>query len=916
MKKHLQWLGYSLLFCVLFISNGNAQITYSENFDDDDHGWGLYSFGESDMVPCEGAGGLLANIYEWEDYADMLSPSLGTADGNPVIFTYQYKLLQYDSTEPTEPVLNEDDWGAIGVFYATSPTGPFIPIDEVNTTNHTESASCETRTVVFTPPAGSQVYIGIAAQLDYWDNDYYVFIDDINIDAAPDCTGTPAASAAIASSTTVCETQEISLGLSPGYDVAGLDYQWQTSTDGTNFTDVATGGSDAGYVTTQTETTWYRAVVSCPSGGDEVISEPVMVTSTGLPCYCDIVFDGDVEPITYVNFAGIDNETSATINGTPGVENFTSLPPAEVTVGQTYTITLEGNTAGSYETPFTVYIDFNQNGVLDDEGEVFQAGSVDSSTGVDGQQAITEITIPATAMEGLTYMRVLKLFDEYSTDPCSSEDGVGYGQAEDYLINISPCTTEAPIAEADQTFCLEASIQDLVTGSTLGDTILWYADETGGEPLEASTMLVDGTTYYASLTPEGGCESTERTPVTANITTVESATVQTTQPTCTDSFGVIEIIAPLGAAYQYSIDGENYQSSPVFENVLPESYNVVVSVDGCNSNAVDVIIDPAPETPEMPTVSITQPTCDNPTGTIEVTSPLGEDMTYTIDGAIYQASPIFSGLNPGNYLVTAQNSEGCISEPFTAVIEPVQAIDAPTADAEQLFCNTAVIDDLEADGDVVWYAAATDGEILDEEMMLANGVTYYAAQTDGECESTERTAVTVTINVVPAPTGESTQQFEYDSDMLVYPIVDQIVVEGVDGAEFTWYASEEDAIAGENAISTDTEMTESATYYVTQTVDGCESEPFAVTVDIILSNENFVAGSFTYHPNPVNDILNLSYTNVIERVEVYNLIGQKVSEKHGNQNEMIVNMTELSAGTYLVKVTSEGVSKTIKVVKQ
>ncbi len=463
---------------------------------------------------------------------------------------------------------------------------------------------------------------------------------------------------------------------------------------------------------------------------------------------------------------------------------------------------------------------------------------------------------------------------------------------------------------------MSASVADLVAGPGTGDdVILWYADDTGGEPLAAGTSLVDGTTYYASIIPDGGCESQERTAVTAYVLTVESPTVAITQPTCVESTGIIEITAPLGAQYQYSIDGENYQSSPVFENVLSELYNVVVSVDGCNSTAVDVVIDPAPETPAVAEANITSVTCANPVGSIEVTSPIGAQYQYSIDGTNFQDSVIFNDLEEGTYIITVQNTDGCISVTDDIIIDPAPVVEMPTADAAQTLCGESTIDDLMAEGsNLVWYDADTEGNVLSDETELVNGAIYYVASVDGDCES-DRVAVTVTVNVVPAPTGESSQEFTQNPGATL--TIEDIVVEGVDGAVFNWYASEEDALAGENAISTDTEMTENGTtYYVTQTVDGCESEPFAVTVDIVLGAEDFAAGSFTYHPNPVNDILNLSYTNVIESVEVYNLIGQKVMEKYGTQNEMTVNMTELSAGTYLVTVTSEGVSKTIKVVKQ
>lgn len=893
--------------------NTIAQIDVTENFESYTSGedpWGG-DFYINDESSCEGDLSLAVNMYYFFGFglleAEVVSNSIGTSNGGEVTLSYDYKILSYGDLLPVD---NIDNWGSFQILYGTSETGPFTLLETVNTENHIVSENCATRDVSFAVPAGEEVYLKIHTFLDNTDLDYYVFIDNI-VATQGDvvaCSGTPEASDTVSSSDAVCNTENFTLSLSEVYAGEGLTFQWQTSSDGVVFTDVEEGGDSFNYTTTQNETTWYQAVITCTNSEESVTSTPTMVLGTGLPCYCDIVFDSDVEPITYVNFAGIDNETSSLVNGTPGVENFTALPPAEVIRGQSYTITLQGNTAGDYDGFFMLYIDFNQNGVLDDEGEAFEAGSVYFSSGEDGEQAITEIQIPADALEGVTYMRVLKLFDEYSTDPCSSEDGVGYGQAEDYLINITACTTEAPTAAAEQNFCLEASIQELVADGEDGDIIQWYTAETGGEPIEGSAMLTDDTVYYASITPEGGCESEVRTAVTVYIHTVETPTVQLVQPTCTEPTGIIEVTAPLGVEYEYSIDGENFQASPIFEGVVSNTYQIYASVDGCASEPIQETILDAPEVPEVATVAVTQPTCINTVGTIEVTAPVGADYEYSIDGVNYQVATTFADLMPGTYEVTVKNFYDCTSVTSAIVINTVPVVDAPTAESEQTLCAGATIDDLEAEGDdLVWYDAENGGNILAEETELVDGTTYYVAATDGDCES-DRVAVMVTINVVAAPTGESTQEFDE-----VISISDIVITAT---GEVMWYATEEDAMNGENDLDPSTEINENGTYYATQTIDGCESEPFAVTVSIVLSADGFNKANFMYHPNPVKDVLTLSYQNTIDAVQVYSLLGQKVVEQSGNQNEMKLDMSQLAAGNYIIKVISGATTTTAKVIKE
>lgn len=83
-----------------------------------------------------------------------------------------------------------------------------------------------------------------------------------------------------------------------------------------------------------------------------------------------------------------------------------------------------------------------------------------------------------------------------------------------------------------------------------------------------------------------------------------------------------------------------------------------------------------------------------------------------------------------------------------------------------------------------------------------------------------------------------------------------------------------------------------------------------------LSNVDFDNSSFTFHPNPVKDVLNLSYKQNITNVSVYNLLGQKIIEKSINANSTQVNMFGLASGSYIVKVVSENQTKTIKIIKE
>jgi hypothetical protein len=108
------------------------------------------------------------------------------------------------------------------------------------------------------------------------------------------------------------------------------------------------------------------------------------------------------------------------------------------------------------------------------------------------------------------------------------------------------------------------------------------------------------------------------------------------------------------------------------------------------------------------------------------------------------------------------------------------------------------------------------------------------------------------------------------------------------------------------------------TYFVQVWSNGSEQGTFTLRLsDDGLGNDSFDSSNFTYYPNPVKNVLNLSYNQDIAAVDVFNLIGQKVSNNEINATVGQVDMTELPSGVYLVKVTTaNNQSKTIRVIKE
>jgi len=162
-----------------------------------------------------------------------------------------------------------------------------------------------------------------------------------------------------------------------------------------------------------------------------------------------------------------------------------------------------------------------------------------------------------------------------------------------------------------------------------------------------------------------------------------------TQPTCTVATGTITVTSPTGSAFSYSIDGTNFQSNPVFNGVSAGSYTVTVKVSGGCTSSASVVVNAQPPTPAVPQANVSQPTCTVATGTITVTSPTGSGYSYSLDGVNFQASTIFSLLNPGNYTITVKNSDGCINSALKTVNLQPATPDRPVVTLQEAtICGT------------------------------------------------------------------------------------------------------------------------------------------------------------------------------------------------------------------------------------
>ncbi|UPT71875.1 MAG: T9SS type A sorting domain-containing protein [Flavobacterium sp. JAD_PAG50586_2] len=90
----------------------------------------------------------------------------------------------------------------------------------------------------------------------------------------------------------------------------------------------------------------------------------------------------------------------------------------------------------------------------------------------------------------------------------------------------------------------------------------------------------------------------------------------------------------------------------------------------------------------------------------------------------------------------------------------------------------------------------------------------------------------------------------------------------------------------------------------------------SVYIETTLGNAHHELAGMMVYPNPVKDILNISYDKGVTAISVYNLLGQQVITKNPDANEAGIDMSGLASGAYLVSIQSEGKIKTVKIIKE
>jgi hypothetical protein len=255
----------------------------------------------------------------------------------------------------------------------------------------------------------------------------------LNYSVASNCNGIPNSGTIQLNDTAVCKGALTSCYISGQSNSSGITYQWQQSIDQQSWIAVNQNGNA---IQLPIDTlTYLRAIVFC-NGIDSSIT-PVVQIKNLLPvyCYCSNNLGGNCNGYS-IDSLSIQNTSFAM--ALSGCENnagshYSYYSPigaatATLTAGQTYSVTIR-QTGNNYS---SLWIDYNHNGVF--EADEWTRLSINSVT--NGLQTFS-LSIPATAYNGLTGMRVRSRNSSFPITNTQSCTNFSTGETEDFMVSIT-----------------------------------------------------------------------------------------------------------------------------------------------------------------------------------------------------------------------------------------------------------------------------------------------------------------------------------------------------------------------------------------------------------------------------------------------------------------------------------------------
>lgn len=382
-----------------------------------------------------------------------------------------------------------------------------------------------------------------------------------------------------------------------------------------------------------------------------------------------------------------------------------------------------------------------------------------------------------------------------------------------------------------------------------------YVGGTNAPTVYVKSATAGTLTYTVSATNASTlCAATATTNVTVN-----AGTTNTTTETSCDT-------------YTWAVNGTVYTASGTY-----------TSVSGCHTEELVLTITPST------TNTTTETACDT--------------YTWAVNGTTYTTS--------GTYTVVT----GCHTEELILTITPTS-----TNTTTEVSCDTYTW----AVNGTTYTTSGTYTEIVGcvvEELVLTitssttntttetvcdtytwavNGTTYTTSGTYTSVVGCDTETLILTVNASPVTTITRTG--------------DDLSSDEAGATSYQWGTCDGAFSPITGATSQSYKPTVIGKYAVQIIKNGCEvtSECFDVTT---LDVKSLDVSNLNLYPNPVTNALIVTYTQNITGIQVYDVTGRLLKNIVTNTNEVSIDMSEMPASLYIVKVIAENTFSEFRVVK-
>ncbi|WP_144891170.1 T9SS type A sorting domain-containing protein [Flavobacterium tiangeerense] len=442
------------------------------------------------------------------------------------------------------------------------------------------------------------------------------------------------------------------------------------------------------------------------------------------------------------------------------------------------------------------------------------------------------------------------------------------------------------------------------------------------DALSGTNTISNPTSFTIAAAPSNGITSQTiyaRINNLGNITTnyfnliVNTALIPTAiikQIDCINN-GSVTVSATGGTPpYTYSKNGSVFTPNNVFNNLIPGSYSFdVKDAIGC-LNIVNTVVTIAQPTPIVITAASTYINCSgNADGSMTVFTSGGTlPYKYSLNNGPSQASTVFTGLSAGTHVITVTDSSNCMATATATITEPLALTTTTVSSNQSVIVN--------ASGGVSPYSYSLDnGQVFQVNNTFNNLVpgNYVFLTRDNNGCTTQNPIVINTPS--PLINGQPKLTIEFKAGQTLADLV-------VEGQNIKWYLNQNPLAGKTNKTSQvplplTTVIVDGTTYYASQTINGIESvQRLAVTVkSSTLGIDELAFKNFSFYPNPVKNVISISNDSIIDEITFISIKGETILTQKPNSLSAEIDLSNLSAGIYFLKVTSDGVKKTVKIIK-